>query len=100
MLFGDSEDKETATNRDKMHIGKQICRTVAHLHNLKTPTIHRDIKPENVMVATAAHTTKLCDMGLGKLKSAQSGAQKTSQSVPGTPLLERKKQQPNLMLGH
>ena len=37
------------------------------------------------MVATATHTTKLCDMGLGKLKSPQSLSQKQNTSVPGTP---------------
>ena len=87
MLFGDSEDNETLTVQtcDKMHIGKQICQAVAYLHNLKPPIVHRDIKPANVMVARATHTTKLCDMGLGKLKSVQSRTQTTSQSVPGTP---------------
>ena len=49
----------------------------------------------------------ICDMGLGKLKSAQSLSHTQSTSVPGTPLtwhlnvlLERKKQQYNQMCGH
>ena len=87
MLFGDDKNEETLTIQacDKMHIAKQICQAVAYLHNLKPPVVHMDIKPANVMVARATHTTKLCDMGLGKLKSAQSLTQTTSQSVPGTP---------------
>ena len=100
MLFGDSEDNETLTIQtcDKMHIGKQICQAVAYLNNLKPPIVHRDIKPANIMVARATHTTKLCDMGIGKLKSVQSRTHTTSQSVPGTPsymapecLVEKKK---------
>ena len=63
----------------------QICQAVAYLHNLKSPIVHRDIKPANVMVARVTHTTKLCDMGLGKLKSAQSLSHTQSTSVPGTP---------------
>ena len=40
------------------------------LHNLKPPLLHRDIKPANVLAAEKTHITKLCDMGLSKLKSA------------------------------
>ena len=86
LIFADVVDDETFTIQacDKMLIGKQICQAVAYLHNLKPPIVHRDIKPANVMVARATHTTKLCDMGLGKLKSAQSLSQMQTTSVPGT----------------
>ena len=93
---------------DKMFIGKQICQAMAYLHNLKPPIVQRDIKPANVMVARTTHKTKLCDMGLGKLKSAQSLSQTHSSSIPGTPaymapeclVAKKKKQQFNLMCGH
>ncbi len=87
LLFADAHDDETFTIQacDKLLIGKQICQAVAYLHNLKPPIVHRDIKPANVIVAKATQTTKLCDMGLGKLKSAQSLSQTQSTSVPGTP---------------
>ena len=87
LLFADVPDDKTFTIQacDKMFIGKQICQAVAHLHNLKPPTVHRDIKPANVVVARTTHTTKLCDMGLGKLKSAQSLSQTQTTSIPGMP---------------
>ena len=52
---------------------------------MKPPIVHRDIKPANVMVARTTHATKLCDMGLGKLKSAQSLSQTQTTSIPGMP---------------
>ena len=87
LIFGDVDDDETFTIQacDKMFIGKHICQAVAYLHNLKPPIVHRDIKPANVMVSRITHTTKLCDMGLGKLKSTQSLSQTQSTSIPGTP---------------
>ena len=100
LIFADDHDDEAFTIQacDKMFVGKQICQAVAYLHNLKPPIVHRDIKPANVMVARTTHTTKLCDMGLGKLKSAHSLSQTQSTSIPGTPaymapecLVEKKK---------
>lgn len=87
LLFADPDDDETFTIQacDKLLVGKQICQAVAYLHNLKPPIVHRDIKPANVIVAKATHTTKLSDMGLRKLKSAQSLSQTQTTSVPGTP---------------
>ena len=80
-------------------MAKQICQAVAYLHNLKPPIVHRDVKPANVLVANSTHVTKLCDMGLSKLKSAGTLThQTTSTTPPGTPaymapecLLQRKK---------
>ena len=88
----------TIQSCNKLHLGKQICHAVAYLYNLKPPVVHRDIKPANVLVHKATQVTKLCDMGLSKLKSAQSISHTTSTGIPGTPsymapecLLERKK---------
>ena len=71
---------------------------MAYLHNLKPPLVHRDIKPANVLVAEETHITRLCDLGLSRLKSSQSLSQTASIAIPGTPsymapecLLERKK---------
>lgn len=87
LLFADPDDDETFTIQacDKLLVGKQICQAVAYLHNLKPPIVHRDIKPANVIVAKATHTTKLSNMGLRKLKSAQSLSQTQTTSVTGTP---------------
>ena len=98
MLFRDDERSEPIQSYNKCNVGKQICQAVAYLHNLKPPVVHRDIKPANVLVAKETHITKLCDMGLSKLKSAQSLSHTVSTSIRGTPsymapecLLERKK---------
>ena len=65
---------------------------------MKPPLLHRDIKPANVLAAEKTHITKLCDMGLSKLKSALSLTHAISSAMRGTPsymapecLLERKK---------
>ena len=88
LLFSDDGESSTTFNLqsyDKLDIRKQICQAVAYLHNLKPLVVHRDIKPANVLVAQTTHVTKLCDMGLSKLKSAQSLSQTTSTAIPGTP---------------
>ncbi|KAK3750999.1 hypothetical protein QZH41_007608 [Actinostola sp. cb2023] len=67
-----------------MNISRQLLQAVAYLHNLKPQVLHRDIKPANVLVARETHITKLCDMGLSKLKSRQSVTH-TGITTPGTP---------------
>lgn len=100
LLFNDDENSDAFTIQrcNKLDVGKQISLAVAYLHNLKPPLLHRDIKPANVLIAEKTHITKLCDMGLSKLKSAHSLSQTTSSAIPGTPsymapecLLERNK---------
>ena len=87
LLFGDNENSNSfdMINCDKLAIGRQLCQAVAYLHNLKPAVVHRDIKPANVLVAKGTHITKLCDMGLSKLKSHQSLSQTSSTGIPGTP---------------
>jgi len=100
VIFGDGERSTTITleGHDKVCVGRQISQAVAYLHNLKPPVVHRDIKPANVLVAKGSLVTKLCDMGLSKVKSAQSLSQTSSTGIPGSPsymapecLLEKKK---------
>ena len=100
LLCNDDESSDTFTIQscNKLDVGKQVSLAVAYLHNLKPPLLHRDIKPANVLVAEKTHITKLCDMGLSKLKSAQSLTHTISSAIRGTPfymapecLLERKK---------
>ena len=87
LIFGDGQDKAALTiqNCDKMNVGKQLCRAVAYLHNMRPVIVHRDIKPANVLVAKKTQITKLCDMGLSRLKSQQSLSQTCITTVPGTP---------------
>lgn len=100
VIFGDGERSTTITleGHDRVCVGRQISQAVAYLHNLKPPVVHRDIKPANVLVAKGSLVTKLCDMGLSKVKSAQSLSQTSSTTIPGSPsymapecLLEKKK---------
>ena len=100
LLFNDDENSDifTLQSCNKYDVGKQVSLAVAYLHNLKPPLLHCDIKPANVLVAEKTHITKLCNMGLSKLKSAQSLTHTTSSAIRGTPsymapecLLERKK---------
>ena len=69
----------------KTFIGRQIVQAVTHLHNWKLPILHRDIKLANVLVANESYVTKLCDMGLGKIKYAQTTSHVTSTNIAGTP---------------
>ena len=100
LLFPDDDAAAfTIPDNQKPFVGQQIVQAVAYLHNLKPAIIHRDIKPANVLVAAGSFVTKLCDMGLGKIKSAQTTARVTlTAGVAGTPnyiapecLLKKKK---------
>ena len=68
-----------------MNVGRQISQAVAYLHSLNSPVVHRDIKPVNVLVAKGSLITKLRDMGLSKVKTAQSLSHTTSTAIPGSP---------------
>lgn len=85
VLFGEDEEstKLTIQGSDKMNVARQISQAVAYLHNLKPPVVHRDIKPANILVAKGSLITKLCDMGLSKVKTAQSLSRSTA--IPGSP---------------
>ena len=85
VLFGEGQEstKRTIQGNDKMNVARQISQAVAYLHNLKPPVVHRHIKPANVLVAKGSLITKLCDMGLGKLKTEQSLSRSTA--IAGSP---------------
>ena len=87
LLFSDEDDgcAFTIPCEKKEFIGRQIVQAVAYLHNRKPPILHRDIKPANVLVTNESYVTKLCDMGLGKIKSAQTTSYVTGTSIAGTP---------------
>lgn len=90
LLFPDEDGEDSAIRRsilsDKVYIGRQICQAVAYLHNLESPIIHRDIKPANILIDKKSHQTKLCDMGISKLKrSATTLTTQAGQGTPGTP---------------
>lgn len=68
---------------DKVLIAKQICQAVTYLHYLTPPVVHRDIKPGNILVGKKTAVTKLCDMGLSKLKTRL--ATTMTSGILGTP---------------
>lgn len=84
LLFGEDVEVKESISEKKIFIAKQVAQAVAYLHNLSPPIVHRDIKPANILVAKDSYVTKLCDMGLSKLKSATMQAVTTT-GVPGTP---------------
>ena len=84
LLFGEDVEVKENISEKKIFIAKQVTQAVAYLHNLSPPIVHRDIKPANILVAKDSYVTKLCDMGLSKLKSATMQAV-TATGVPGTP---------------
>jgi len=87
LLFCD-ESSEAHSHRDvllqdKVSIAKQICQAVTYLHHLKPAVVHRDIKPANVLVDKKSVATKLCDMGLSRLKTTISTT--ATNGIRGTP---------------
>ncbi|CAB3988726.1 dual specificity kinase shkC-like [Paramuricea clavata] len=84
LLFGEDVEVKENISEKKIFIAKQVTQAAAYLHNLSPPIVHRDIKPANIVVAKDSYVTKLCDMGLSKLKSATMQAV-TATGVPGTP---------------
>ena len=84
LIFGENAKFKQSILEKTNYIAKQVAQAVAYLHNLDPPIVHRDIKPANILVANDLCVTKLCDMGLSKLKSATMQAV-TGTGVPGTP---------------
>lgn len=72
---------------DKLFILSQCVQGVAYLHALVPPVIHQDIKPSNIMIKKVCHTTKLCDLGVSRIKSARAASMCTTQigNACGTP---------------
>jgi tRNA A-37 threonylcarbamoyl transferase component Bud32 len=54
---------------DKVHIGRQCEQGLAYLHTFNPPVIHKDIKPANILIRKSCFTTKICDLGISRVKS-------------------------------
>ncbi|XP_061165044.1 uncharacterized protein LOC133174019 [Saccostrea echinata] len=85
-------DQETKQLMDikpehKLFILRQCVQGVAYLHALVPPVIHQDIKPSNIMIKKICHTTKLCDLGVSRIKSVRAASMCTTQmgTAFGTP---------------
>ncbi|XP_070537754.1 uncharacterized protein [Ptychodera flava] len=69
---------------NKPYVASQLCQAVSYMHC--NGIIHRDIKPANVLVTKDTLVTKVCDMGISKLKEMHQTLQGGTQlGVPGTP---------------
>ena len=86
IIFEDKGDEVGMTERKKPHIAMQAARALAYLHGLCPSIIHQDVKPANFIVQNDTLTTKLCDLGLGRIRqvSAAHTSTKAHDSV-GTP---------------
>ncbi|XP_062593625.1 uncharacterized protein LOC134255124 [Saccostrea cucullata] len=85
-------DQETKQLMDikpehKLFILRQCVQGVAYLHALVPAVIHQDIKPSNIMIKKVCHTTKLCDLGVSRIKSVRAASMCTTQmgTAFGTP---------------
>ena len=84
LIFGENTKLKQSILEKTNYVAKPGAQTVAYLHNLEPPIVHRDMKPANILVASDSCVTKLCDMGLSKLKATTVHAV-TPTGVPGTP---------------
>ncbi|CAC5382644.1 unnamed protein product [Mytilus coruscus] len=71
-------------DRDKPHIMKQVVQAVSYMHSLEPVVLHHDIKPGNILIRKGCLTTKVCDMGIGRLKSVGAAMTTTVGSTFGT----------------
>lgn len=70
-IFCEEKKLEMAiTKEDKLFIMRQVVQAVAYMHALVPIVLHNDIKPGNVMIKKGCLSTKLCDMGISRIKSA------------------------------
>ena len=56
------------TERKKPHIALQAAKALAYLHGLCPSIIHQDVEPANFIIQNGTLTTKLCDLGVGRMR--------------------------------
>ena len=76
-------EKLNLTN--KLFITVQVLQAICYLHGLEKSIIHRDIKPANILISRKSRTTKLCDLGISKIKTMTSCSLTSLGGQPGTP---------------
>ncbi|CAC5373987.1 unnamed protein product [Mytilus coruscus] len=71
--------------RDKPHIMKQVVQAVSYMHSLEPVVLHHDIIPGNILIRKGCLTTKVCDMGISRLKSVGAATTTAVGSTSGSP---------------
>ncbi|XP_064630956.1 dual specificity protein kinase shkC-like [Lineus longissimus] len=86
-IFDEERKREMGIGHvDKLFVAKQCVQAVAaYLHTLVPPVIHKDIKPANVSIRKNCFTTKLCDLGISKVKSLTAANTACAGNPGGTP---------------
>ncbi|CAG2244475.1 unnamed protein product [Mytilus edulis] len=69
---------------DKIFIIVQLLQAVCYLHAMVRPIIHRDIKPANILITEKSLVTKLCDLGVSRVKNVTSHCTTNIGGQPGT----------------
>ena len=71
--------------KDKLYIMKQVVQAVSYRHSLEPVVLHHDIKPGNILIRKGCLTTKVCDMGISRLKSVGAATTTAVGSTCGSP---------------
>ena len=62
-----------------------VCREWHNIHTIQPMIIHRGIKPGNIMIKKGCYTTKLCDLGISRVKSMVVATTIVFRNVGGLP---------------
>ena len=85
-IFDDDAKKDMAIGpHAKLYISRQCVQGVAYMHTIQPMVIHRDIKPGNIMIKKGCYTTKLCDLGISRVKSMVAATKTVLGNVGGSP---------------
>ncbi|CAC5399906.1 unnamed protein product [Mytilus coruscus] len=85
LIFDEETKRNTSLNlSNKLFISMQCLQAVSYLHDLEKAIIHRDIKPANILIDGQSYITKLCDLGVSRVKS-YTFYSLTNLGQPGTP---------------
>ncbi len=86
MIFEDTvKSKVTVTFQNKLYISMQGLQAISYLHGMENPIIHRDVKPANILIDRQSFCTKICDLGVSRVKCYSTYSMTNIGGQPGTP---------------
>ena len=86
MIFEDTvKSKVTVTFQNKLYISMQCLQAISYLHGMENPIIHRDVKPANILIDRQSFCTKICDLGVSRVKCYSTYSMTNIGGQPGTP---------------